>query len=403
MILDEAIDSEYDGIPITCYLKALALQYLINIPPSERALGRVILGRKKLQKLCGFNTGNLTIGSRTFWHFRNKYSEIFSGLIIKVLISLVLGGKSPNLKLPFVDEIKENEFNNNGNLIEWSIDAYRSAIIISLPWTEKDLSTQNDIKNYDSWKKQWGRKFRQTKDFNEFRIRKNQYDEEYKRFTRKTKKGFSEEIIFPIDVSISMISGEKIFFRLMSPNWLNKDDKFVQLLFVEDDSDFTSQPKNTYDKACNIIVLRELLGEKEILLSRRKTEGQGKGSFAVPGGKQQKSEALEECAVRELKEETGLILEKSRPVSLFYTLQESMGEKQVMSVGVLAETWIGQVETRESDKHEGWEWYKLNDLPSPIFEFSKIAITHLLDKKYPNLSWEDVEEKPDTQLSLFEV
>src|SRR6266540_237727 len=98
--MDGVLDTEYDGRPVVSYLKALALPYLINIPPSERALGRIILARSNLQKLCGFRVVYQTkkedsaisnepaIGLRSFWHFRDKYKEIYSELIIKVLISL---------------------------------------------------------------------------------------------------------------------------------------------------------------------------------------------------------------------------------------------------------------------------------------------------------------------------
>lgn len=412
VIMDDMIDSEYDGVPIVSYLKALALPYLINISPSERALGRIILARSNLQKLCGFRIGHQTkkedsaiysepaIGSRTFWHFRDKYREIYSELIIKVLISLVLSGKYPNFGLPFVERIEENKYKNEGNEIKWVIDAYRPTIIISVPWTEKDLSSQQDKERFEEWKTQWREKFRNSSDFDNFRNLKNQYDEELKSFIRRTRKGFTEEVTFPIDVSTSLISGEKLFFRLKSPDW------FINNINVSQVSPFTGEVTETtnlkakYDKACNILVIRKVSGENEILLSRRKVEGLGEGNFAAPGGKQRERETLERCAIRELEEETGLVLLKSRPVSLYYTLQES--GKQIMSVGVLAESWAGEIATKEPNKHVGWEWHKLDNLPTPIFEFTKIAISQFQDKKYPNLRWEDVEEKPNTQLLLFD-
>jgi 8-oxo-dGTP diphosphatase len=73
-----------------------------------------------------------------------------------------------------------------------------------------------------------------------------------------------------------------------------------------------------------------------------------------------------------------------------------------MSVGALVESWLGEVETKEPDKHLGWGWYKLDNLPTPIFEFTRIAISQFIDGKFSNLTWDDVEEKPDTQLSMFD-
>ncbi len=414
VLLDGTIDHEYDGVPISSYFKALVLPYLVNIPPSERALGRIILDRNNLQKLCGFRVGyplrkhgasddnnKPMLGSRTFWHFRNKYKEVYSELITKTLISLVLSGKYPNLNFPFVEKIQEKDFNNDGNLISWTMDAYRPTVIISLPWSERNLLTEKDVERFEDWKAQWRKKFSQCKDMIEYRALKIKYDEEYKGYARRSRKGFTEEITFPIDVSISLDSKEKLFFRLINPNWLNKDAGIFQVPAVLNETAKGSFQKNIYDKACNILVIRENKGDKEILLSRRRVEGKGEGNFAVPGGKQKEGETLEKCAIRELNEETGLTLEKSRPISLYYTLQAS--GKQIMSVGVLAESWVGQVETKEPDKHLGWDWYKLEDLPKPIFEFTRIAVLQFTDNKYPNLTWDDLEEKPDTQLSMFDV
>jgi 8-oxo-dGTP diphosphatase len=416
VIIDGEIDHEYDGISIVNYFKALALPYLVNISPSERALGRIMLQRNNLQKLCGFRVGYPTkkednndeinksaLGKRTFWHFRNKYKEMYSELMVKVLISLVLSGKNPNFGLPFVERIEEHEFSSNGNLLGWHIDEYKPMVMISLPWTETDLSTQKDRERFDEWREQWKAKFRLCKDLDEYRDLVNEYEDEYKGYARRTKKGFTEEITFPIDVSTSLISGEKLFFRLKNPDWLNQKLSLTGMVSHTNEGTKAPSQKRKYDKACNILLIREIDGEKEILLSRRREVGIGEGSFAAPGGKQREGERLEECAIRELREETGLVLKKSRPVSLYYTLKEFMGGKQIMSVGVLAESWDGKIETKEPDKHVGWEWHKLNDLPSPLFEFTKIAISQFVEDKFPNLSWEDVEEKPDTQLPMFET
>jgi len=59
VILEGNTDREYDELPIACYFKAFALPYLVNIP-SELALGRLMLHRKSLQKLCGIHFSNLS-------------------------------------------------------------------------------------------------------------------------------------------------------------------------------------------------------------------------------------------------------------------------------------------------------------------------------------------------------
>jgi 8-oxo-dGTP diphosphatase len=411
VIIDEKIDSEYDGISVISYFKALALPYLINIPPSERALGRIILQRDNLQKLCGFQCGypvgknegteyiRSRLGQRTFWHFRNKYKEIYPELLSKVLISLVLSGKKPDFSLPFVERITEYDFNNYGINVDWKIDEYRPSVTISLPAIEKDESEDHEREILEEWESSWKKRFINCGNLDEYRALVREYQRERRTQIQKKRRGFTEEMTFPIDVSTTLHSGEKIYFRLNSPNWLEK--KSTNRTFISDSASSIVAPKTIYDKACNILVIREENGQREILLTRRRTEGTGEGSFAAPGGKQKDYETLEECAVRELHEETGLKIKSSRPVSLYYTLKEFAGHKQIMSVGVLVEAWEGKVETKEPRKHVGWEWHSLKNLPLPLFEFTKIAIDQYIENKYPNLSWDDVEEKPDTQLELF--
>ena len=91
----------------------------------------------------------------------------------------------------------------------------------------------------------------------------------------------------------------------------------------------------------------------------------------------------------ELWEETGIRILKSRPVSLHRT--RLPGKPQVLSLGVLAEEYEGQPEQREPSQNTEWQWYDLNQLPGPLFEPTRIAISHFLADRYPDLQWSDVE------------
>jgi 8-oxo-dGTP diphosphatase len=56
------------------------------------------------------------------------------------------------------------------------------------------------------------------------------------------------------------------------------------------------------------IVVRNLRGFVELLLVQRKNDP-GCGSWAVPGGRMKFGESLQQCAEREVKEETGLVVD----------------------------------------------------------------------------------------------
>lgn len=107
VILDERLPRDYNQIKTINMFKAFALPFVIEIH-SERAIYRELKEREPLQTLCGFAPGEKLPDRGTFWHFRNKLSDVFSDLMFKILISMVLSGKRPNLYLPFVAPISES-------------------------------------------------------------------------------------------------------------------------------------------------------------------------------------------------------------------------------------------------------------------------------------------------------
>ncbi|CAI0458901.1 unnamed protein product [Linum tenue] len=58
------------------------------------------------------------------------------------------------------------------------------------------------------------------------------------------------------------------------------------------------------------VVLFLLKGKSSVLLGRRRSEI-GDSTFALPGGNLEFGEGFEECAIRELKDETGLEVQKT--------------------------------------------------------------------------------------------
>lgn len=123
----------------------------------------------------------------------------------------------------------------------------------------------------------------------------------------------------------------------------------------------------------------------------RRLAGYGKGTYILPGGKQRLDESLHECAARELFEETGIRILKSRPVSLHST--KLPGKPRVLSVGVLAEAYEGKPRQRETNQNTEWQWFNFDRLPSPLFKPSRIAIYHYINNTYPGLQWPDVESQ----------
>ncbi|XP_019176282.1 PREDICTED: nudix hydrolase 1-like isoform X2 [Ipomoea nil] len=109
-----------------------------------------------------------------------------------------------------------------------------------------------------------------------------------------------------------------------------------------------------------------LLNGNKVLLGRR-LSSIGYNTFALPGGHLEFGESFEECAAREVKEETGLDIDKTE----LLTVVNNVITEKVHVVCVLLRAILvdpAQVpQNLEPEKCGGWEWYDWNELPKPLF------------------------------------
>ena len=108
----------------------------------------------------------------------------------------------------------------------------------------------------------------------------------------------------------------------------------------------------------------------EVLLGKRKGS-HGAGEYAWPGGHLEFGETIEECVTREIEEETGIIVRLVRPVSLSNVIRY---DRHYIDIQYLVEHVSGVPEVREPEKVEEWDWYSLDALPEPLFEFARCGL-----------------------------
>ena len=127
------------------------------------------------------------------------------------------------------------------------------------------------------------------------------------------------------------------------------------------------RPSLTVD--CVIFGLDESARLKVLLIQRGHAPFEG--GWALPGGFVDMNEPLEEAALRELKEETGL--EGVNPVTLDMAPCNNIG---LNSVSVFVQVGLSssssscsspKAEVLEPDKCHCWQWFDLKSMPENLF------------------------------------
>lgn len=119
-----------------------------------------------------------------------------------------------------------------------------------------------------------------------------------------------------------------------------------------------------------VIVIKD---DKVLLGKRKNTHGEGRWCF--PGGHLEFNEELEDCAIREVGEETGLKIENIK----FFTITNDIftkEKKHYITIFMVSDYDSGNVELKEPDKFEKWGWFSWDKLPEPLF----LPIENLLKK-----------------------
>lgn len=103
------------------------------------------------------------------------------------------------------------------------------------------------------------------------------------------------------------------------------------------------------------------------LLLGRRIYSHCPNTWGIPAGHLEFGETLEEGAIREVKEETGLIIKNPQFVCLTNDFFEP---EQKHYVSITMKTYVEEaypVITQEPDKTVDWTWFNWDNLPQPLF------------------------------------
>jgi 8-oxo-dGTP diphosphatase len=119
-----------------------------------------------------------------------------------------------------------------------------------------------------------------------------------------------------------------------------------------------------------------VLKGSKVLLGKRKN-AHGEGSWSFGGGHPEFNESIEECAKREVLEETSLKIKNIRPLT--FTNDIFLKEqKHYVTLFVVADCDSGEPKVMEPDKYENWQWFDWDALPQPLF----LPIQNLLEQGF---------------------
>ena len=118
-----------------------------------------------------------------------------------------------------------------------------------------------------------------------------------------------------------------------------------------------------------------------VLLAQRKGK-HGANEYGGLGGHMENGESAHETIMREMHEEAGSELKITKPRIISITNVRKYSPKHFIDIGMTADWISGEPVLVEPEKFVSWDWYPLNNLPEPLFEFVKIYID-VIDNKHP--------------------
>lgn len=360
---DLLLPSTYAGHSTLDLLRLHLLPYLIPIR-SERALAFEANERPEFLKSITDRL-NSAPSRATLWHFRRRHRVAFQHAVLRSLALIVIDSEENLASLPFVDD--------------------NTTIAATLPPRFDSFRDKRTLSNIDIYPRIYdGRRRFHNEQLPLFQggpVRLNE----------SPRTLLFESIGLPAVLIIDHGSQAATTAVLRNPDWMQNPYAPTDLGPV-----LGTDASRPYT-ACNILVTHK--SEADLVLLSQRQIGSGAGTYAVPGGKKKDQESVRSCVVRELREETGLEFRCGYPVSRRRTAEP--GYPEVISIGVVATDWVGDLQQNREYVHGRWTWYRLSEPPKPLFFPTRYLLEDYQFNPRPGLTWEDIEDPPS--LPLWEL
>jgi ADP-ribose pyrophosphatase YjhB (NUDIX family) len=135
------------------------------------------------------------------------------------------------------------------------------------------------------------------------------------------------------------------------------------------------------------------LCEGEILLLRRFNTGYEDGSYSVVAGHVDAGETVIQAAVREAREEAGVMI-KPEGLQVVHVMNRKSNDERV-DFFVIVKAWCGEIVNTEPDKCDDLAWFPLDVLPVNMVPYVRYAIENYQKRiLYSEFGWQTQEILP---------
>jgi len=129
-----------------------------------------------------------------------------------------------------------------------------------------------------------------------------------------------------------------------------------------------------------------LFKNNKVLLGKRHDDPEkaqsllnGAGKWTMPGGKLHFGESFEDGAKREVLEETGIKLNSAKVICVNNDRAETA---HFVTMGLFCDDFEGEAQVMEPNEITTWEWFTLDNLPSPLYFPSEKVLKNYKEKVF---------------------
>ncbi|MDD9268023.1 NUDIX domain-containing protein [Paenibacillus sp. GCM10023248] len=113
----------------------------------------------------------------------------------------------------------------------------------------------------------------------------------------------------------------------------------------------------------------------EVLLLKRQNTGFQDGNWSVVAGRMDGNEEVVAAAIREAKEEAGVDI-RPEDMELIGVMHRKNMSSEWVDFFLIAHRWQGEITNLEPDKCEQLQWFPLDELPSNMVSYIRVAVEH---------------------------